>query len=172
MYDKLVGSNVYRKLVAPKVSRTRDSIVFDESERVAGTDRFTRELAQFNPEVIVCAGNSFPVIEQNVQAAFGGEFKLRLNQVMPVSFLCREMQQMADPILTANILAAGDNLSRYQNPAWSVVITPFDTMSTKRGSADGLGEISLHSSPIRSAPAKCHIGGFCWRAAATMRGGA
>lgn len=102
------GADMYEKLVASNVNRMRERIVFDESESVAGGDRFKRKLARFDPEVVVCAGNSFPVIERNVREALGGDFKIKLHQVMPITFLCREMQHKPDPILTADIRAAGD----------------------------------------------------------------
>ncbi len=102
------GNDMYEKLVAPMVGRVQESIVFDEAESIEGGDAFRGKLVEFDPEVVVCGSHMFPMIEQNVRTALGGEFKIKLHQIMPIIFLCREQQYARDPIFTQDIHGPGD----------------------------------------------------------------
>lgn len=103
------GGDTYERLVAPHVEQVHSHIVFSEDESMSGGDQFSRALAEFNPDVVVCCSenwNLYP-IETNVRTALGGEFKIRLQQNTPIAFLLRDWQRPLDPILTTDIRVPG-----------------------------------------------------------------
>jgi SAM-dependent methyltransferase len=101
------GGDMYGKVVAPVVERVSPRVVFTREECFTGSADFTRQLAEFDPEVVVL-GDDFPAFEPLVKATLGGEFKVRLHQALPIVFLCREFQHEPDPIFLSDIRFPGD----------------------------------------------------------------